>query len=148
MRWLAIMLMATLLAMAPGYGSAQPAGQKDPSPATRPQSPEVKAEPGGTAKSSTPGDRKAYEKKTAEELDAIQTKISELRIKAATGASQKKELIMRMANNLQRQKIAAENQLTALQKASETAWSQGKADLDKAMASLRNSLKAAEGYPK
>ena len=143
MKWLGIMLMAVLLAMAPGYGSAQPAGTKDPSPATQPQSPEVKAKLAGKAKVSTPEDRKAYEKKTAEELDAIQTKIAELRVKATTGAPQKKHVIMRMANNLQIQKLAAGDQLTALQKASETAWSQEKVNLDKAMESLRNAWETA-----
>jgi len=148
MRWLGIMFMAALLAMAPGYGSAQPAGKKDPAPATQPQSPEVKAEPPGTAQISTPEDRKAYEKKTAEELDVFQTKIADLRIQATKGAPQMKSVIIRTARNLQIQKLAAGNQLTALQKASETAWSQEKVNLDKAMESLRNAWKAAEGYLK
>jgi hypothetical protein len=138
MKWLGILFMAALLASAPGYGSAQP--PKDTSPATQPQGPAVKAEPAGMAKSSTPEDRKAYEKKTAEELDAIQQKIADLRIKAATGAPQNKRLLILAANNLQMQKIAAGNRLTALGKAPETAWGSQKADLDKAMEELRKAF--------
>ena len=138
MKWLGIMFMAALLASAPGYGSAQP--QKDTSPATQPQGPEVKGEPAATAKSFTPAERKAYEKKTAEELDAIQQKIADLRITAATGPPQQKRLLFQAANHLQMQKIAAGNRLTALGKASETAWGSQKADLDKAMEELRKAF--------
>ena len=143
MKWLGIMFMAALLASAPGYGSAQPA--KDTSPATQPQGPEVKGEPAGTA-SFTPAERQAYEKKTAEELDTIQQKIADLRIKAGTGAPQKKRVVNLSANNLQMQKIAVANRLTALEKAPETAWGQQKADLDKAMVDLRKSCEKA-GIP-
>jgi hypothetical protein len=48
-----------------------------------------------------------------------------------------KRLLIQTANNLQFQKTAAGNQLTALEKASEKAWAQQKAELDKAMADLR-----------
>jgi len=78
MRWFGIMLMAALLASAPGYASAQPAGKKEPSPATQPQGSAVKAEPAGMAKTYTPEERKAYEKKTAAELEAIEQRIDEL----------------------------------------------------------------------
>jgi len=135
MQWVGIMFMAALLASAPGYGSAQQ--PKDTSPATQPQGPAVKGEAAGTAKSFTTAERKAYEKKTAEELDAIQQKIADLRVKATTGAPQNKRMLMLAANNLQLQKVAAGNRLTALEKATETAWGQQKADLDKAMVDLR-----------
>jgi hypothetical protein len=138
MKWLGIMLMAALLASAPGYGSAPQA--KDTPPATQPQSPEVKGQLAGTAKRNTPAERQAYEKKTAEELDAIQQKIAELRVTATTGAPQKKRLLMQAANSIQMQQIAAGNQLTALRKASETAWGPQKADLDKAMEELRKAF--------
>ena len=81
MKWLGILFMAALLVIAPGYGSAQQ--PKDTPPATQPQGPAVKGEAAGTAKSFTPAERQAYEKKTAEELDAIQQKIADLRIKAS-----------------------------------------------------------------
>lgn len=105
MQRLGIMLMAALLAIAPGYASAQQA--KDTSPATQPQVPKVKGEAAGTAKRFTPADRKAYEKKAAAELDAIQQKIAELRGQATTGAPQKKRMIIRAANNLQIQRLGA-----------------------------------------
>ena len=78
----------------------------------------------------------------AEELDAFQEKIAELRVKATTGASQQRRMISRAANNLQMQKLAAGNQLTALEKASESAWDQQKANLDNAMEGLRKAWKA------
>lgn len=135
MKWLGILFMAVLLASAPGYGSAQQ--PKDTSPATQPQGPAVKGEPAGMAKSFTPADRQAYEKKTAEELAAIQQKIADLRMKAAAGAPQQKRLRIQAAKNLQMQQIAAENELAALKKASESAWGPQKAKLDKAMEGLR-----------
>ena len=138
MKWLGIMFMAALLAIAPGYGSAQP--PKDTPPAAQPQSPEVKAEAPGTAKTFTPEARKSYEKKTAEELDAIQQKIADLRVRANSGPAQQKRGLMLTANSLQLQKVAAANRLTALAKAPETAWGQQKAELDKAMADLRQEV--------
>jgi hypothetical protein len=146
MKWLGIMLMAALLASAPGYGSAQQI--KDTPPATQPQGPEVKGQLPGTAKSLIPAERQAYEKKTAEELDAIQQKIGEIRIKSATGASQNKRVIARTANILQMHQSAAVKELTVLQKASETAWGPQKAKLDKAMAELRQALGPNATEPK
>ena len=133
MKWLGILFMAALLASAPGYGKAQQS--KDTSPATQPQGSAVKAETAGTAKTA---ERQAYEKKTAEELDAIQQKIADLRMKARTGAPQQKRLLIRAANDLQMQKVAAENELTALKKASESDWGAQKVKLDKAMEELRS----------
>ena len=141
MKLLGILFMAALLALAPGYGSAQP--QKDTPPAAPAQGQEVKGEPSGTAKSFTPEEREAYEKKTAEELDAIQQRIADLRVKATTGAAQQKRVLMLNANNLQMQKVAAGNRLAALKKASETDWGQQKADLDRAMEELRKSCEQA-----
>ena len=141
MKWLGIMFMAVLLAIAPGYGSAQP--QKDAPPAAPPQGSGVKAEPAGAATSLTPEERKAYIKKTAGELEAIQQQIGELRGRSASGPAQQKRGLMVLATNLQRQKFAAGNRLTALEKAPETAWDQQKADLDRAMQDLRKSCEAA-----
>ena len=140
MKWFGIMFMAALLVIAPGYGSAQQS--KDTSPATQPQGPAVKAEPAGTVKSFTPAERKAYEKKTGEELNAIQQKIADLRVKAITGPPQNKRMLTLSANSLQMQQSAAENRLTALGKASETAWGRQKADLDKAMEDLRKAFES------
>ena len=144
MKWFGILFMAVLLAIAPGYGNAQQ--PKDTSPAAQPQAPEVKGKPAGTAKSFTPEERKAYEKKTAKELEAIQQKIADLRVKATTGAAQQKRTLILTANNLQFQKVAAETKLAALGKASGTDWDQQKADLDRAMANLRKACENA-GVP-
>ena len=43
-------------------------------------------------------------------MDAIQQKIADLRIKAATGAPQQKRLINQAANNLQMQQIGAKSE--------------------------------------
>jgi hypothetical protein len=138
MKWLGILFMAALLASAPGYGSAQQ--PKDTSPATQPQGPAVKAEPAGMAKSSTPEDRKAYEKKTAEELDAIQEKITAVRMQATAGPPQQKRLRIQAAKNLQLQHVAAMNDLTTLKKASDSDWGAQKVQLDKAMEELRSAF--------
>ena len=138
MKWLGILFMAALLASAPGYGSAQPS--KDTSPATQAPAPAVKGEAAGTAKSFTPAERKAYEKQTAGELDAIQTKIADLRINAATGVPQKKRMLSQAAKNLQMQQIVAASELATLKKASESDWGPQKAILDKAMEELRQAL--------
>jgi hypothetical protein len=139
------MIMAALLAIAPGYASGQPTGKKGAPPATQPKA-SVPGEPAGAAKSYTPEARKAYEQNTAKELDKVHETINELRVKATTGARQKQRLILRTANNLQFQTYAARDQLTALEQAPEAAWGAEKAKLDKAMADLRKAWEAAQAH--
>lgn len=146
MKWLGIMGMAVLLAGAPNYVSAQQ--PKNTSTVTLPQGSEVKGEPAVTATSFTPAERKAYEKKTAEELDAIQQKINEFRMTAATGSPQKKRLLLQAAKNLQMQQVAAVTELTALKKASESDWGPQKAKLEKSMEGLRKALEPAPAQRK
>jgi len=148
MRWLGIMLMAALLASAPGYGSAQPAGKKDPSPATQPPGSAVKAEPAGAAKSSAPEDRKAYEKKTAAELEAIEQRIVDLADQARKVVPQKKRQVIKIMRGLQLQSLDARNQLAALEKAPENTWSGLKPGMDRTMAELRKTWEASEPYLK
>ena len=69
-------------------------------------------------------------------------------MKATTEPPQQKRMLIQAANNLQMRKIAAENQLAALKKASETAWGRQKADLDKAMEELRKACETAGIYLK
>lgn len=138
MKWLGILLVAVLLASAPGYGGAQQ--QKETSPATQTQGPAGKSESAVTATSFTPAQRKAYEKETAEELDAIQKKIADLRIQGAAGSPQKKRLMIQTAKNLQLQQMYAASELSALEKASESAWGPQKAKVDKAMEGLRKAF--------
>jgi hypothetical protein len=144
MRWLGIMLMAALLASAPGYGNAQPAGKKDPSPGTQPQSPAVKLEPVGAVKTYIPEERKAYEKNTAAELEAIEQRTDELVLKAGKVKPQKKRTFIKNTRALAVQTMAARNQFTALEKAPENAWGGLKADMDRAMQELRKLREAAE----
>ncbi len=136
MKWFGIMFIAVLLACAPGFGRAQQ--PKDNSPCTQPQGTEVKGEAAGTATSCTPEERNAYEKKIAAELNAIQQKIADLRIQASTGPPQNKRMLSLAANNIQRQKIVADNELIALENSSKATWGQQKAKLDKAMEKLRS----------
>ena len=139
MKWLGIIFMAALLAIAPSFGSAQQ--PKGKSPANQPQTPEVKGKPAGTAKSLTTAEKRAYEKKAAKELAAMQQQISGIRVKATSGSPQMKRMLIQTANRLQMQKIGADTYLTSLKKASEATWGQQKAKLDKAMADLREALK-------
>lgn len=141
MKWLGIMFIVALLALVPGYGSAQQA--KDKSPAAQAQSQAVKGEPAGKAKSLTPAEKRAYMKDTAKELGVIQQGISDLRVKAASGSPQMKRLLIQTASKLQLQKLGADTELTALKKASEADWGQQKASLDKSMKDLRRACKAA-----
>lgn len=148
MKWLGIPIMIALLVIAPGYASAQQPGKKDKPPATQLQGQAVKAEPAGAAKSYTPAERKAYEKKTAEELDAMQQRIYDLRLKTRTGAPQEKRMNLRAANKLLGQTLAARNQLKELEKAPEKTWSGAKANLDKTMMDLRKAWEATEVHTK
>ena len=144
MKGISIILMAALLALAPSYGSAQQT--KDKSPTLQPQNQGVKAEAPGTAKTFTSAEKRAYEKKTAKELEAIQQGIADLRIKASAGSPQMKHMLIRTASTLQLEKIGAETQLTALKKASDAAWNQQKAELDRTMEGLIRACKRA-GIP-
>ena len=142
MKWLGIMFMAALLASAPSYGSAQPA--KDTSPATQPQGPEVKGEAAGTAKSFTPAERQAYEKKTAADLKKMQEKVDALKVKARQVVQQKKRMALKAMISLQRQANAAKNTLADLEKAPDQDWSRFKAQMDKAMEDLTKTYQEVE----
>ena len=144
MKWLGIMFMATLLAIAPGYGSAQQ--PKDTSPATQPQGPEVTGEPAGTAKSFTPAERRAYEKKTAADLEAMEQRIDDLVAQVRKVVPQKRREVTKVMRGLQVRALVAREQLAALEKAPENTWSGFKADMDKAMAELRKAWEASEPY--
>jgi hypothetical protein len=138
MKWFGMMFLAVLVAMAPAHGGAQQIEKKSATPQL--QSPEEAAK---TAKSVTPEERRAYEQKTAQELEAIQQKIAAIRVQAASGAPQQKRILMRTATRLQMEKAAAEYQLAALKKASAGAWPTQKADLEKTLVRLRQDLENA-----
>jgi hypothetical protein len=143
MKRFTMLLVALAVVIAPVYAGAQQSGGKEAPPAIQPQSSDVKAEPRGAAKSYTPGERKAYEKKVAADLDEIQQNIADLRLQSRKGAPQKKDMMLMAAKNLQFQTIAAKNRLAQLEKTSGDAWSGAKADLDKAMADLRQAWEEA-----
>jgi len=148
MNRLGIMLMAALLAIAPGYASAQPQGKKETAPATQPQTPEVKAEPAGAAKTFTPEERQAYEKKTAAELEAMEKNIGDLGQKVNKIVPQKKRMVIKIIKSLQLQTMDARKQLAALEKAPENAWGGLKPGMDRAMAELRKAWDEAEPHLK
>jgi hypothetical protein len=138
-----IMLMLTLLVMAPGYGSAATSGKPDPAPATQTKGSEVKGKPAGAVKSYTPDERKEYVKKTAAELEEIDKQIGDLRFKATKAAPQRKRMMIMMMQNVYNQALVARTQLTNLEKAPENAWSGGKDSLEKSMQDLKTGLQAA-----
>jgi hypothetical protein len=139
MKWFGIMLIAALLAIAPGYGWAAP---------PPPQGVGVKAEPAAVVKSYTPQEREAYEKKIAAELEELQKKIYELKLKATTAVPQKKRMILMAAKNLQIRAIVGRDQLDALKKASPADWSGAKANLEKSMKDLKNYWASVEVHLK
>lgn len=143
MKWLGI-LLAALLAVAPGYGQAQPQGKESP-PAAPPKAAEVKEAPAPPAvKGYTPKERKEYEKKIAADLAKLRDRIGELKTGYTKAAPQMKRTLRRELANLDRQAIAAENKLADWQKASENDWNSLKAEMDKAMEELKTACAGAE----
>jgi hypothetical protein len=144
MQWLGILLLtAALLAMAPGYGSAQPAGEKGASPVPEPQVQGTGA-PAPSAKSYPLKDRQAYQKKVAADLAKLQERINALHGEYETVRPQMKRMTLRVLHSLKKQLIAAQNQLATLEKASEKDWGGLKAEMDKDMKELTTAYKEAE----
>jgi hypothetical protein len=146
MKWLAIMLMVALMAVAPGYGSAEQPGKKDTSPATQPNDLEVKGPQAQPAKKYTSKERQVYEKKTAADLEAIQQRIEGLQDKAAKAEPSMKRAIVRNMVNLQRMQIGARNQFGTLKKAPEKTWAGLKVDMDKTMDGLTKAIDGVEEH--
>jgi hypothetical protein len=144
MKWLGIILMAILLAAAPGYSQAQTPAKATPAPAAQPQGAEMKAAPATAAKSSTPEARKEYEKKAAQDLDVLQQQIHDLSVKAQTAAPQVKSSMIRAMVSLDRQEIAARKKLGNLKKASQKDWDALKTEMDKVLDNLKKSYASVE----
>jgi hypothetical protein len=144
MKWLGIMFMAALLALAPGLGSAQQS--KDTPAVTQPQGPEVKKEAAAPAKSFTPAERQAYEKKTASDLDTMEKRVGDLVVKVREVVPQRRREVMKIMRGLQTQALAARNQLTALEKAPENSWGALKPGMDRTMAELRKTWEVSALY--
>jgi hypothetical protein len=142
MKWLGILFTAMLLVIAPGYGSAQQ--PKDTPPATQPQSPAVKGEAAGTAKSFTPAERQAYEKKTAADLEVMDKNIDGAVLKVNRVVPQKKRMVTKIVKGLAVQAMNARQQLEALQKAPEDSWGEQKIKMDRDMESLNQAWEQAK----
>jgi hypothetical protein len=142
--WLVIMMLGTLLALVPTYGRAQSPGKSDPTPAIQTNRGTVEGETAGAKEHHTLGERRAYEKKTAEALAGIEEKVSDLRIKARKVAPQQKRMMVMVTNNLYALTLSAQNRLTALKKAPEKDWNGARAELDRSMLELEQTVAAVE----
>lgn len=146
MKWLGIILMAALLAVAPGYSQAQTPAKSTPAPAAQPEGAEVKAAPAAPAQSSTPEVWKEYEKNAAQDLDVLERQIHDLSVKAQTAAPQVKRSMLRAMLSLDRQALAARQKLDKLEKASQKDWGALKAEMDKALDNLKKSYASVEAH--
>ncbi len=135
-RFWGILLTAGLLVMTPGYGSAQPQAGKGISPTTQPK---AAAETGATpraAESYTTEEKQAYQEKVAADLAKVEKGIADLQGDYETVKPQMKRTVLRVLHGLKKQHFAAQNQLTALEKASAKDWGGLKAKMDKTMTEL------------
>jgi TolA-binding protein len=144
MNWLAIMMMAVLLAVVPGYGSAQTVEGKNASPATQPKGTEVKGTPAQAAKSYTPQEREAYQQKVAGDLAKLQERIDALQGNYEKVKQQMKRTTLKTLQSLKKQHFTAQNQLAALEKAPAKDWGGLKVGMDKAMNELMTACQEAE----
>jgi len=146
MQWLGILLTAALLAMAPGYGSAQSAGGKSVSPATQPKAAEEQGTAARAAKSYTPEEKQEYQQKVAADLDNLQQKIDNLHENYEKVRPQMRRRTLGILHGLKKQLVAAQNQLAALKKAPGKDWSGLRVGMDKAMMDLTEGCKEAESF--
>ncbi len=129
MQWLVILLTASLMFMAPGYGNAQ-------------QSAGQKASPAG--KSYTLSERQAYQKQVGQDLAKLQQTIEDLRGRYLTSSPQMKRTTLRVLHGLDTQLLDARNKLASLEKASGADWVSLKGGMDKALEDLAKACKDAE----
>ena len=145
MKWLGIMLLAALLAVAPGSGGAAPPEAKGKTPGSQPQGLETKgAEAPKSGTRFSLEEKKAYQKKTAAALAELQDKISALYGKMAQVPPPKRPRLRRDLISLRKMAIAARSRLADLETAPAQDWSRLKADLDKAMTELQKMYGAVE----
>lgn len=142
--WLGIILLTAFLALAPHPGQAQSSGKSDPANTTQTKGAIVKDDAVKTGKSYTQKEKQAYEKQAEEALAQIDEKVAELRMKARKVAPQQKRMMVMATNNLYGQMVMARNQLAALKNAPKNDWSEARAEMDKTMLELRNTVAAFE----
>jgi hypothetical protein len=150
MKWLGLGILATavILAGLPGYGGAQQAAPKKASTVTQSKGSEAKGGPGQAAKSYSPAEKEAYQKKIATDLEEIQKKVEGLKAKGRTIISQKKHMYLKGMVDIQRKEMSARGKFAALKKASGKEWSRMKEDVDKAMEALTNACNGVESFLK
>ncbi len=144
MKRLGIILVAALLAVAPGYASAQTPGASGTTPATQPQGSAVKGQQPAAAPIYTPKEKREYQKKAEAELVAAQGKIYDLKMKAGTGPHQNRRMVIKMSNHLQVLVLGAKEQLASLEKASDQTWGELKTEMDKSMEELAKAFQEVE----
>lgn len=110
----------------------------------------AKAEPGaqkapveGQERVSTPEQRRDYEKKMTQELEAVKDRLATLKMKVMRGPGQQRRTGLRWTQSLEAQTLNAGYQLEQL-KQNRSDWDRARMDLDKTMAELQRNLAAAE----
>ncbi len=143
MKWLGILVAAALLAATPGGSGAQAPMKSAQTGETQAKGAAVKGQiPGqGTV---TPDERKVYEKKVAADLEQINTRIGDLRVKTLKVPPQQKRMTLSHMQYLYNQAVAARNQLSNLAGLQGEAWNQARVKLDATMGDLNRTLEAAE----
>jgi hypothetical protein len=136
MQWRGILLMAALMAVVPGYARA----------ASQSKVLKETGSPASPTKTYSPAEKKAYEEKIASDLNNMQQKINELKIKSRTVVQQKKHMAVVSLMDLQNKANAARGKLAALKTAPPNAWSGLKAKLDKSMADLSTAYQEVEAH--
>lgn len=85
----------------------------------------------------------AYVQKLQAQLDAWNAEIDKLKAKADSEEADAKIKYYEQIDNLRKEQLDAQEKLTELQKAGETAWEDLKAGVESAWDSLENAMKKA-----
>jgi hypothetical protein len=140
-----IVVGLALLLNAPGYVKAEPPGQNITPPAPQAASQATKQEPAPeSVQSYTPEERQAYQKKMGLDLQKMQEKIGDLKLRSREVSKQKKRMVLRAMVDLQRRSNSAKQKLAALEAAPEKNWSSLKNEMDNTMTNLTQAVKAYE----
>lgn len=136
MRYLQVLLLAGLFFCGTFAGPGLAAAKGDAAA----KSPTAKTGAGV----SSPQERREYEKKMTQELEAVKERLATLKMKVMRGPGQQRRTGLRLTQTLEAQTLNASHQLEKLQK-NPGNWDQARAELDKTMADLQQQLTAAEG---
>jgi hypothetical protein len=144
MKWIGILVAAALLAMTPGYGGAQSPLKSPQAEGTQVKGRAVEGQTSVQQKPLSPEERKDYEKKVAAELEALDTRVADLRMKTAKVPPQQKRMVLFHMNYLYNEAVTARNQLRNLVNSQGEAWNQAQGKLAATMQDLTRNLEAAE----